>query len=160
MNGIVPKVEVIDGGKKISSERIDPTVASFIMQSVQAVQLSKLRKLEESKIPIGTKTRVLDLTTRVNEYDISPPWISFTIANAGPDNAKISTLKMEGGHESEADIDPGQVLNFNFNFPVVDKIYLSSTGTCQVRIYAIEGVRNDDVRARHQVVKQLPAPEE
>jgi len=138
---IPPNVEVIENGKPVSRERIDPQVASFIFQAVQASQLTKLRKLEESKIPTGTWSGMYDLTTEVTELVIGNPWISFTIINAGPGRAKVS-IQRELELAEEASIDVGQPVNFNFNFPVVKKLYMKSTSTCQVRIYAIEGAQN------------------
>ena len=139
-NPILP--EVYENGKPVSQERIDPAVASFIFQAVQAAQLAKLRKLEESKIPTGTWSGMYDLTTDVKTILLGTPWISFTIVNAGPGRAKVSAMSKELQLADEAEIDSGQTVNFDFKFPVVTRIYLTSTSTCQVRLYAIEGAKS------------------
>ena len=153
----IPKVEIIDSaGKPVSQERMDPSILSFVMQAAQTAQLVRLRKLEENKIPTGTFTRVFDLTTTILKYDIANPWISFTIINAGSGAAKLKILKLEGGIDQEAEIDEGQILNFNFNFPIVYRIFLSSVTTCQVRIYAIEGTTDEYLfRERGNKIREI-----
>ena len=141
-NSLVPKVEIFEDGNPVSQEKIDPRVVSFIFQTVQTAQLVKLRKLEESKIPTGTWSAMYDLTTDVKTILLGTPWISFTIVNAGPGSAKISAMSKELQLADDAEIDSGQTVNFDFKFPVVTRIYLTSTSTCQVRLYAIEGTRS------------------
>lgn len=136
----LPNVQVIENGKPVSNERIDPGVMQFIAQMATLSQLNRMRKLEESKIPTGTSSYVLDLTTSITEFKIAYPWISFSITNAGPDRARMTVGHLEAGLNDEADIDQGQTLNFNFNFPVIKILYLRAVSSnCQVRIYAVEG---------------------
>ena len=139
-NSIIPNVEVIENGKPVSQERIDPQVASFIFQAVTAAQLAKMRKLEESKIPIGAPTFEWTITTTTMRIDLANPWISFSLRNDGPGNVKIRINTLEGDISRETTIDSGEVMSRDFKYPVVTKLYLvTESDTATVRVYAEEG---------------------
>ena len=137
---IVPKIEVIENGKSVSQERIDPSVASFIAQMAQTAQLVKLRKLEESKIPIGAKSFEWIITTTIKEIEIGVSWISFSLHNDGPGNVRMRINELEGDISQEATIDSGEVISRDFEYPIVTRLYLvTESGTATVRVYAEEG---------------------
>ncbi len=48
-NGIVPVVRTIENGQEMPKARIDPQVASFVMQATIAAQLVRIRKLQEAE---------------------------------------------------------------------------------------------------------------
>ena len=139
---VIPNVEIAENGRPISQERIDPNVATFIMQSVQAAQLVKIRKLEETKVPIGTKSLKYTITDTVKQIDISPPWISLSMINDGDSEVYISTNE-DGEYDllDQVPVKKNETFNLNLNFPVIGIIWLKATdgGSASVRIHGIEG---------------------
>ena len=132
--------EIIVDGKPVTQERLDPNVAQFIMQAAATAQLVKLRKLEESKIPIGAKSFEWTITTTIKRIDLGTPWISFSLHNDGPGNIRMRINYLEGGMSSETTIDSEEVMSRDFNYPIVTRLYLvTESGTATVRVYAEEG---------------------
>ena len=139
---VIPNVEIVENGRPISQERIDPNVAIFIMQSVQAAQLVKIRKLEESKIPTRTKSLKYTVTNTVKQIDISPPWISLSMINDGDSEVYISTNE-DGEHDllDQVPVKKNETFNLNLNYPKIKIIWLKATdgGSASVRIHGIQG---------------------
>lgn len=140
-NSIIPKVEVIENGKVVSQERIDPTVASFIFQAVQAAQLAKMRKLEESKIPIGVKPLKLIITDTTTKIPLYPPWISFELINNGTGNIIAWINDEEEPLHLEGMITSGDSYSCDMHFPVIHTLYLKADEgeTATIRIYGEQG---------------------
>ena len=136
----IPQVEVIENGVPVPQERIDPNVASFIMAAAQTAQLVKLRKLEESKIPIGIKPLKITVTDTIMKIPLSPPWISFSITNDGTDGITV-WVNDETDPLVEGMVAGGETYNNNMDYPVIRSLYLKSeAGTSNaVRIYGKEG---------------------
>lgn len=139
-NPLVPKVEIVENGIPVSQERVDPNVAAFIVQSVQAAQLVKLRKLEESKIPTGEISLSRTITDTIKEITLSRPWLSFTLANDGAGDVLLRINTLDGSDEGAA-IGSGENYNFSSDYPIVKKLFLVTTArtTANVRIRALEG---------------------
>ena len=139
-NPVMPKVEILENGKPVSQERIDPNVANFIFQSVQTAQAAKMRKLEESKRVVRISSYGWSLTTDTMTFDITNPWISFSLINDGTGNVKMKMNSLEGEISDESTIDSGEEVHFDFVYPYVTKLFLTTeSGTATVRVRAAEG---------------------
>jgi len=136
----VPNVEVTENGVPIPQERLDPAVAAFIMQSVTTANLVKLRKLEESKVPIGTKPIKRTVTDSVMEIRLSPPWISFSLINDGAGAVTVWTNN-EGDPLQEGMVASGESYSCDMRYAVIKSVYLKTvSGTsATVRIFGKEG---------------------
>lgn len=139
---IIPEVEVIEDGKLVPSKTIDPSVMQFIMQAATTSQLVKLRKLEESKVPIGIKSYKWTVTDTVSEIDLGQPWISFSLINDGEGSVCVRVNNQEGPLKDEAEINSGESYDIDFDYPIITKILLVTKvagTTATVRVYAEEG---------------------
>lgn len=127
-------------GKPTSQDRIDPSVAMFIMQAAQTSQLVRMRKLEESKVPVGLKVIRRTVTDAATKFDVYPHWISFSLINDGE-----GSLTVWVNDESEPLVDgmvsSDEKLDINMDYPVIRSISMkaSSGTTCAVRIYGKVG---------------------
>ena len=138
----IPSVEVVENGKPVSQERMDPAVISFIMQAASVAQLVKLRKLEESKIPTGVKPLRYTVTDTIKVLRLSIPWISFSLINDGA-NAITVWINDEADPQIDGMIGASETYTCNMDYPVIRALYLKSeSGTSNaVRIYGKEGRR-------------------
>jgi len=121
-----------------------------LVQLSQLGQVARLRKLEESKVPVGTKSVELTVTDTVLDYviydDALPnpgfPWISFALVNKGPDRVKVdvnSTFDLVRGSY----IDVNGELFVNMVYPIIYRLYLQAEtgGTAVVDIRGKMGIR-------------------
>ncbi len=132
--------EIIQDGQKISSERIDPNVMQLIFQAAQTAQMVKLRKLEESKIPLGLLSKSYVATEEVKVIDLDPPWISFVLRNVGPGDVVIRLNELEGDISTEAPISSGSDFSIDHEYPIIKKIYIATTsGSAVVRLFGEQG---------------------
>ena len=140
----IPNVEVIENGQQVSPERMDPAVMSFIMQTVSASQLTKLRKLEESKIPIKTKPIRITVPDTVTRVDLSDPWISFSLINDGLNGVTV-WVNDEQDPLEEGMIASLEMHTCDMKFPVIETIFLKSQAgtTNAVRIYGKVGRKSN-----------------
>ena len=105
--------------------------------------LTILKTLEESKVPLGTKSIKLVVTDSVTVYDVydpkssipSFPWISFALVNTGPNEVKIGvngTFDLVSG----CYIPKNGELTIDMVYPVIKTLYLQSEpgGTANVKI--------------------------
>ena len=137
MAELLPKefqgIKIVDEGKQV----VRPDILQFLMQAAQVSQLVKLRKLEESKIPTGTKSlpNALTISTTITRVKLSPPWISFSLVNDGPDRIKCEVNKEENILDATY-INKNASYNLNMEYPVIHTIYLQAEpeGTASVRI--------------------------
>lgn len=140
---VFPKIEVIDdAGKPVSQERVSPSVMQFIMQAAATAQLVKMRKIEESKIPIGAPSYEWTITDTIKEVQIANPWISFYLINDGPGNIKIRINLLEGDISGETTVNVGETLARDFEYPVMNKLFIvvkTPGTTAAVRLFAEEG---------------------
>jgi len=139
-NDLVPQVEVVQNGQIMPNARVDPAVAQFIMSAAMAAQLVKMRKLQESQVPVTVKPRKYTVTDSVQEIMLSPPWISFSLVNAT--TAPISVwINDESDPLQEGMVLGGELFSIDMKFPVIHSLYLKaeSGGTSIVRVYGKEG---------------------
>lgn len=137
---ITPEVEIIENGKPVPAKTIDPSVMQFIMQASATAQLVKLRKLEESKVPVGVKPLKLTVGDTVMEVVLGRPWISFSLYNDG-DGAL--TVWVNDGRDPlvEGMVEEGETYNCDMEFAIIHTLYLKAAPgtTAAVRIYGKEG---------------------
>lgn len=139
---IIPPVEFVNGNTG-NEERMDPRVMQFVLQAAQLSQAVKMRKMEESKIPIGTKSVKYTVTDEVIELKLSPPWISLTMINDGASDVYISTNE-DGQHDllDQVPVKQNESFELNMFYPTIKVIWLKAAdgGSASVRIYAKEGI--------------------
>ena len=140
-NNIVPKIDIVENGEVVSPERMNPSIIQFVFQAAQLAQMTKLRKLEESKIPIGTKSIKLTVTDTETTITLPRPWISFSLINDGAgtvyikENDKDKTLTDGGGILS------GETVTIDFEYPIIKRFHIVAAlgTTANVRISGEEG---------------------
>ena len=137
---ITPNVEVIENGVPVLQERIDPAVAQFIMAAASTAQLVKLRKLEESKVPIGIKPIKRTVTDSIMKLPLYPPWISFSLIN-GSGGALSVWINDEADPLADDMIAASETYSFNAEYAIIHTLYLKaeSGGSTDVRIFGKEG---------------------
>ena len=115
-------------------ERIRPDVMGFLMQAAAASHLGRLRRLEESKIPIGTKPIEISVTKRI-KVQFQPPFISFTLINDGP-NSVFLDMNTEISSGQIAPIKLNESFTFDAVYPVINYLVLdvAAGGTAAIRI--------------------------
>jgi len=137
---IIPDI-VIDGVPS-SQERMDPAVMQFLMQASATANLVKLRKLEESKVPVRTvelRRIIGPITSRIY---LNAPWISFSLINDGA-GALTVWVNDENDPMVNGMILNGGNYNCDFKYAVIEVIYMRAAPgtTAAVRIYGKEGRR-------------------
>ena len=131
----------------VKNPRIPTDIANFIalddlmvLQAITVERMDKLTRLEESKIPIGAPTFEWIITTTTKRVDLANPWISFSLHNDGPGNVKVRINTLEGNMSDETTVDSGEVLNRDFDYPIITRLYLvTESSTATVRVHAEEG---------------------
>lgn len=133
-----PQITV--NGEPVSEDRIDPAVAQFVMQAAQTAQLVKLRKLEESKVPTGTKPISRTIPDTVTKFSLYPPWISFSLINDGAGDISV-WVNDEGDPLTPSMVLSGESFSLDMTYPVIKELYLKAASgtTAAVRIFAVEG---------------------
>ena len=135
--------EIVKQARQIAVEDADDlAVLQFLMQAQSAAQLTKMRKLEESKVPTGLKPLKLTIGDTITKIQLDPPWISFSLLNDG-------TGSITGWVNDEQDpLQSGMVLsgetwNVDMEYPVIKSLFLKAASgtTASVRIYGKEGRR-------------------
>ncbi len=136
----VPNVEVIENGRPVSQNRIDPSVASFIAQMAMTAQLVRIRKLAESAIPTGVKPLKRTVTDTVMTIPLYPPWISFSLINDGA-GALTVWVNDRQDPQQEGMVSSAQTYNCDMTYPIIRALYLKAASgtTASVRIYGKEG---------------------
>jgi len=132
-NPMLPKIEITGG----QGERIDPGPLQFIFAAAQAAQAAKLRKLEESKIPIGRRSLSLSLTDEITEVKLHMPAKSYSIIN---DDATDDIYIVENDPSkllTSAPIKAKGEQHVNHEFPIVHAFYLKAASgvTAAVRLF-------------------------
>ena len=138
----IPSVEVIENGERVPSERIDPAVASFIAQMAQTAQLVKIRALEESKVPKGSKFYPLTATPNLQQLDFPNPCISFALINDGPGAIRVVTNRIEGAGLYGAIVLLNETYGLDFRYPILYRLYyqtIVAATLAAVRLTVIEG---------------------
>lgn len=122
-------------------ERIRPDVMGFLMQAAAASHLGRLRRLEESKIPTGTKPIDISVTKRI-KVQFQPPFISFTLINDGPNSVYLD-MNTEVSSGQIAPIKLNETFSFDAVYPVIHYLVLDVAAgqTAAVRIRGKVGRR-------------------
>ena len=139
-NPLVPfQMPVVKGD---GEERMNPAVLSFIMQASMAAQMAKMRMLEESKVPTGSKSFKLTVTDSITELSVGlvEPWISFSLVNDGPSGVYVE-VNEPGKLLDKVPVNSGETETVDMRYPIINIVYLQaeSGGTAAVRIKAKTG---------------------
>lgn len=132
---------IIEQARSIATEDADDlAVLQFLMQAAATAQLVKLRKLEESKVPIGIKALKRTVTDTIMKLPLYPPWISFSLIN-GAGSALTVWINDDADPLVEDMIEASESYDFNATYPIIHTLYLKATlgGSTTVRIYGKEG---------------------
>lgn len=131
---LIPKVEVT--GDNVG-ERVDLGPLQFIMAAAQAAALVKLRKLEESKIPIGRRSLSLSLTDDVTTVNLALPAKSYSIVNDDTTNDIYIVENEQDKLLNAAPIKPREEHRVNHEFPIIHAFYLKAEAgaTANVRLF-------------------------
>lgn len=102
--------------------------------------IGRIKELEESKVPTGTKPLRLTVTDTIKVVKLGVPWISFTLINNGSDALTV-WVNSEEDPLVESMIDNGETYNLDMTYPVIHTLYLKaeSGGSATVRIIGLEG---------------------
>lgn len=133
----LPNIEIIQDGKQV----VRPDVMALVTQLAQLSQLNRLRKLEESKVPTGTKSFKWVITDTVHEITLGTPWISFSLINDGTGDVYVRVNNQDGPLTEEAEVNSGETKTVDLGYPVITKLFLvAASGTsATVRVFAEEG---------------------
>ena len=128
--------KVIQDGKEV----VRPDVLTAVIQLAQLAQLVRIRKLEESKVPIGTKSLSFTITDTTKRLTFLQPWISFTLLNDGAGSVNIEVNDEEKLLDNCL-IASGESWECDMKYPVIHTLYLKAAPgtTAAVRIKAKEG---------------------
>ena len=104
--------------------------------------LFRSRKLEESKVPTGTKSLSLKVTDKTTKLNFGTPWISFTLLNDGTGSVNVE-VNDEEKLLDECLIARGESWETDMRYPVIREVYLKAAvgETANIRIKAKEGRR-------------------
>ena len=121
--------------KIVGEERMDPAILQFVMQASIAAQTAKMRKLEESKVPVGSKSYSATIPDTVTVVKLGEPWISFTLINDGGSSVYVEVNSDEGLLD-KTPVKAGESYTYNAEYPIIHTLYLQaeSGGTAAVRI--------------------------
>lgn len=138
-----PNIEVWQDGKQISPTADYDEFMAFLMQASANAQLVKLRKLEESKVPTGTRSPSLTITDETKELWLDPPWIAFTLVNDSEDYGVQYAINSEARFIDETPVKPREILKVDGKYPIIRVIYLRAEpgGTADIRLFGVEGKR-------------------
>lgn len=102
--------------------------------------IERLKELEESKIPTGTRPLKRTVTDSIMKVSLGTPWISFTLINDGSDALTV-WVNSEEDPLVESMIENGETYNLDLTYPVIYTLYLKaeSGGSASVRIIGVEG---------------------
>lgn len=142
----LPEVIITGNGARESLERVNPAALTFILQASATAQLARLRKLEESKVPVGVKQLQREgLTSDPIEVHIWPAWISCAlVVDSG---SLYYGVNEQGRLDDRVPILSGETVSVNMDYPVIRSLWLRATsGTANVRINAKEGIPAADRR--------------
>jgi hypothetical protein len=138
---IVPTVW--QDGKQISPKADYDEFMAFLMQASANAQLVKLRKLEESKVPIGDRSFSLTITDETTELWLDPPWISFALVNDSEDYGVQYAVNSEARFIYETYVRPRETLKVDMKYSIIRVIYLKTEdgGSAAIRLFGVEGKR-------------------
>ncbi len=120
----IPSIEVIENGKQISSERIDPSVASFVYQAVAASNLARIRKLKEDETSQGWVENFDVAVTPASpsqEVALTLPAQSISITNDGP---ALVWVEINKRFYTRRTLNLGETLNINFGAHKLERFFV------------------------------------
>lgn len=127
--------------------RMSPELLSFlalddmaVRQAIATAATVRLMRLEESKIPIGTKPLRRTVTDSIMEIRLSPPWISFSLINDGAGGITV-WINDRADPFAEGMVTSGETYSLDTGFPVIHTLYLKAVSgtTAAIRIIGKEG---------------------
>ena len=132
-NAMIPKIEVVGG----QGERVDPGPLQFIMAAAQVAQQVKMRKLEESKIPIGNRSISLSLTDQMTEIKLHMPAKSYSVINDDATNDIYIVENDASKVLTSAPIKSRGEQHVNHDYPIIHAFYLKADDgtTANVRLF-------------------------
>ena len=144
MTEFLPKV-IDQTGKPVVGPEME-SVTNLVIQLAQLAQLAKMRRLEESKVPVGVKPIKVTVPDSIMKIAIDPPWISFSLINDNPVATPYGVTVWVNSEEDplvEGMIAYGENYNCNMEYPIIHTLYLKAESgtTVPVRIYGKEGRR-------------------
>jgi len=112
----------------------------FVMQAITAVNSAQLRDLEESKVPVGSRSSDFTVGPKSLSISFDLPMISFSGISNGPG---ILRFKVNSGDkvEEESPVLPGQPFRADFTYPAIEEVYLYSDSIARGSLYAKVGKR-------------------
>ena len=136
-----PSNEIASRVQEIAAEdQDDLAVMAYVVQVAAAIHLSKMRKLEESKIPTGVKPIKMTIPDTITKIQLGVPWISFALLNDGTGDLTC-WVNDEEDPLQESMVLSGESYSTDMTYPVIRAIYLKagSGTTAAVRIYGKVG---------------------
>jgi len=133
--------------REARGEVISPDIATFIAlddmavrQAIVARNSEIMRRLEQSKVPIGVKPIKKTVTDTTMKLPLYPPWISFSLINDGA-GALTVWVNDEEDPLAESMIASTKTFDCNMDYPIIKSIYLKAASgtTAAVRVYGKEG---------------------
>jgi len=137
-----PTIEVIEGGRRVSKPRIDPSVMTFIMQASQLAQITKIRKYFEDRTPRGLiqtwgmdSNNPLTITDELKEIKFDYPAQSFSLVNDGDNTVYVWVNSMM---RPKSAVKSGETFNLDFELHKINYLYLQCENgqSTSVRIVA------------------------
>ncbi len=118
--------------------RISKSPLEIVLLDDMAGQLSEMLEIMRKQVPLGRidPFSIQVLTTEFVAHKIGWPWMSFSVTNDGP--AIVEFFVNRIGQRASV-INPGEVLNFDFKFPVVEYVWvkLQTAGTSNLRFFGV-----------------------
>jgi len=129
--------EVVEDGRRV----VRPDVMGLVTQLATLAQINKMRKLEESKVPTGSKSYSLTIPDTTIEFPLGTPWISFSLVNNGAGSLYVRVNTKEGPVDSEAPIASGATYTLDFDYPIITKFYFKAASgtTAAIKLYGEQG---------------------
>ncbi len=136
-----PELLPISGGSlPISTEemRISKSPLEIVLLDDMAGQLYEMIEIMSKHIHLGRidTFSIQVLTTDFVSHKIGWPWMSFSVTNDGPGIIEFFVNRIT---QRASVINPGEVLNFDFKFPVVEYVWvrLQAAGVSNLRFFGV-----------------------
>ena len=143
----MPSVEVVENGQRVSNPRIDPSVMSFIMQAGSLAQLVKIRKLQESTIPVGEEGIPITVSFQIYHIRLNTPWISFSLRNDGPGSIYMA-INNASQLLKRMPINVNEAVNEDMKYPIITDLYFRTVVAGTVASLRIRGKQGQSSKFR------------
>lgn len=133
----------LQGSEVLSGDeaRMRPDVMSFLVQAASAAQLARLRRLEESKIPTGSKGYSRTIGFAVTRFELPRPCISFNVINDGPNNVGVAINNQDALMYAHFVL-PTESYGVDLRYPIIYRLFFQTAvagATAAIRLSVIEG---------------------